>query len=115
MSTNLPPQHTSFVGRETAIATVRAARLFGAAVAAFPTDGDVLEPTAQSLYQPSLAAAHRSAGSAKFDVWFAEGRSAPLAEVIAEALASESLAADDQQKARCGPRCCRLARKRSPR
>ena len=75
-----------------------AARLFGAAVAAFPTVGDVLEPTARSLYQPSLAAARRSAGSAKFDVWFAEGRSAPLAEVIAEALASESLAANDQQK-----------------
>jgi predicted ATPase/DNA-binding NarL/FixJ family response regulator len=64
-----------------------AARLYGAAQAAYPTIADVLEPTARALYSRSVAAARHSAGGADFDGWVAEARSASLDQAIADALA----------------------------
>jgi len=64
-----------------------AARLYGAAYAAYPMIADVLEPTARALYARSVAAARHSAGGADFDAWVAQARAAPLDQAVADALA----------------------------
>src|SRR5262249_48665715 len=90
----------------------RAVRLFGAAAALREASGVALAPADLEELDQDLAAARAALGEAAVEQAWGEGRAMPLAELIAEALASYAPGVQLRLGSRTDPRAADALRQR---